>query len=375
MARTVFSAAETVHHDPTARASSPCVRPREPEHPMRKTTHIVRFSLPQSDVEPLFPFTPKGISPTDCIQLCLNQTLIRDGFYGAWAQIQARDASYEFTIASPDPKADLTPYATVYPRWLAAVRTGLAAYTKVYSKLHPKPPAPPAEKGLAFLPPFGLAMINTRSVQLLHYPPQETLEYMDYLYSPTNRRWESLLAYNGSGGAQNTRLETITDLVPIAANGGDSGAGALAPFMNPYAFAEYVPEMLDVFLRPVARGRATQPVVAYGGPVLETLESLFHPKDISPITKNKRGEQGKLQAMSLFRQRLVKDGPETPVLCTNHPSLFMYYPQTSAKYPTDYREVLRQDLTAARWQLRMSARPGADPVATLNVDFAPRLTS
>lgn len=328
-------------------------------------SNTVSFTLTESFLTPLFPFIPAGLKIEDVVQLCLNQTLLRDGFYGAWAQVywDKTTGNVDFIITSPDPNADVTGYATVYQNWLAAVGVAVADYNKNLPS--PPPPPPPAKNCAAFLPPFGLAMLNTKSVQLLHYPPTETLSYMDYLYSPTNRRWETLLMFNGSTGYQNQLMETITDIVPIAANGGSAGATAIEPWMNTKTgqnvFSDYIPKMLQVFLRPTPSGRSTQPVVAYGTPVLTWLEAAFKPADISPVITP---SPGTLQPMSLVLQQFVPSGPATPVLCTNHPSRFMYYPDQTI--PTNYKLVLQQDLTAALWQVRMSANPDADPVDTLN---------
>ncbi len=341
-------------------------------------SNTVSFTLTEAFLKPLFPFVPAGITIEELVQLCLNQTLLRDGFYGAWAQVywdSSGDGNVDFVITSPDPNADVTGYATVYPNWLNAVSVAVAAYNGAMP--NPPPPAPPATNCAAFLPPFGLAMLNTKSVQLLHYPPTETLSYMDYLYSPTNRRWESLLLLNGSNGYQNQLLETITDLVPIAANGGSAGTTAIEPWFVDQkhqiikdVFTAYVPQMLNVFLRPRPDGKATQPVIGYGGPVMDWLQGTYKPTDISPVVKV---TPGALQPMSLFLQQFIAGGPPTPVLCANHPSKFMYYNPAfpggndpSSKYPpTDFTLVLQQDLTAALWQIQMTATPDADPVATL----------
>jgi len=331
---------------------------------MSKNT--VQFSLPESYVTPLFPFCPAGTTVEVCLELALNQSLQRDGFYGAWAQVYFVKPNVDIAITSPDPTADVTPYATVFPHWLAAVSTAVTAYNNVYATLNPKPPAPPNVNGVAFLAPFGLAMTQTRSVQLLHYPPTTTLSFMDYLYSETNRRWESLLSLNGSTGPQNLLLETITDLVPVAANGGGAGATAIGPFAN--AFGQYVPQMLNVFLKASPAGQSTQPVVGFGGPVMTFLQSTYKPIDVSPVPGR---PSGKLSALSLFKQQIMSGGPTTPVLCTNHPSAFMYYPTSEKGFPpTDFKLVLQQDLTAARWQVQMGQNPDADPVATLGAAWA-----
>ena len=153
---------------------------------------------------------PTGASLGDVIGHVFNQTLQRDLFYGAWADVWDDDGQYGVKITSP--QDDVSAYGDVIPPFLAAAKKGLAKYKEL--KI--------TDPDLSFLPPMGLSMVRRKSVQLLHYPPTEAMTYSDYLYSPTNRRWESLLGYNGCDGSQYSLLETIVDAVPIAAPGGDA---------------------------------------------------------------------------------------------------------------------------------------------------------
>jgi len=300
----------------------------------------------ESDLTPLFAYQPTGVPLWDGIGHTINQTLLRDLFYGAWAQAWLKKSKptpkptdqYQVTITSPNADHDVTAYATQIPAFIAAVSTGIGIYNTNKSKL--------PSTGVSFLPPFGLSMLNTGSIQLLHYPPSETLNYMDYLYSPTNRRWENLLGYNAYPGAQNSLVETIVDVIPIAAAGGTDGSKALIPVQD--AFVPYVQEMLNVYLRRSPGGTATQPVVAYGGPVMSFLEDNF--------------KQSNLRPLSLISLQLLTGGPATPVLCANHPSEFLYYKSSQEK---EFTEILVQDLTAAGWQTKMSQNPDADPKQTL----------
>ncbi|MDH4177083.1 MAG: hypothetical protein OEV72_05860 [Thermoleophilia bacterium] len=317
------------------------------------TRNSVAFPIgAASDLTPLFSYQPSSVTLADGIAHTINQTLLRDLYYGAWAHVWVDKSSQcQVTIASPNPTDDLTRYETQIPAFIAAARAGLEIYTASASKL-------PAT-GVSFLPPFGLSMLNTKSIQLLHYPPTETLDYLDYLYSPTNRRWESLLGYNGFPGAENTLVETIVDLIPIAAGGGSAGSTALEPVEN--AFVAYAQQMLDVYLRPSPSGKATQPIVAYGEPVRAFLEANF--------------DQSELEVLSVISLRLMTGGPTTPVLCANHPSDFLSAagrhetaepsPADQKYPPQDPKAILLQDLKAARWQTTMSQNPDADPKQTL----------
>lgn len=292
----------------------------------------------ESDLTPLFAYSP--LSLREGIEHTLNQTLLRDLFYGSWAQawLDKKSGQYQVQISSPNADHDFTAYSSKIPAFIATASTGFGIYNANKSKL-------PAT-GFSFLPPFGLSMVNTRSIQLLHYPPSETMDFMDYLYSPTNRRWENLLAYNAYPGARNTLVETIVDLIPIAAAGGSAGSTALEAVQD--AFVTYVQEMLNVYLRPSPGGTATQPIVAYGGPVISYLETNF--------------DQSELDVLSLISLQLLPGGPATPVLCANHPSRFLYYQPGQQK---EFTEMLVQDLTAAGWQAKMSQNPDRDPAKTL----------
>ena len=322
------------------------------------SNNISKFTLGTvGDLQPLFPFTPSTMALADCIGLCLNKTLERDGFLGTWADVYAKknpaptDSVY-VSLTSPDPTADVTGYQALFTSWLAAVKTAVGIYNA----------APNKPSDIAFLSPFGLAMLNTKSVQLLHYPPTETLGSMDYLYSPTNRRWETLLAYNGCPFSANKLLETIVDLVPVAANGGNTGGTEINAFGN--SFAPYNMQMLNVLVRNT--GGVTQPVVAYGGPVMQFIAKQFpNATDLAPSTIPPHPSKTP-SPLSLYNLQLLTSGPTTAVLCANHPSKFMYYPsQEKGQPPTDWNLVMKQDLVAARWQAQMATTPSADPVATL----------
>jgi hypothetical protein len=293
-----------------------------------------------TELTPLFAYSPTSVTLEVGIEHTLNQTLLRDLFYGSWAQtwLDTKSGQYQLQISSPHADHDFAAYTPMIPAFIAAASTGLGIYNANKTRL-------PTE-GFSFLPPFGLSMANTRSIQLLHYPPSETVDFMDYLYSPTNRRWENLLAYNAYPGAENTLVETIVDLVPIAADGGSAGSTALEAVQD--AFVTYAREMLNVYLRPSPGGTATQPIVAHGGPVIGYLETNFN--------------QSKLDVLSLISLQLLAGGPATPVLCANHPSRFFYYEPGQEK---EFKEMLVQDLTAAGWQTKMSQNPDGDPGETL----------
>ena len=349
----------------------------------------------------------------DAIEHSVNQTLLRDLNFGAWANVFVPnqykwndDDVYRIKITSPNADQSVGPYQVTLPKFLQAISLGQATYvaqqpalTAQIAKLiaegneqrqasanksgRPFVPLTPEDFKNSFLPPFGLSMVNTDSIQLLHYPPIETVTYMDYLYSPTNRRWENLLAYNQYVGWKNTLVETIVDIAPIAADGGASGGDLIEPVLE--AFQPYAMQMLQALLRTSPSGKTTQPIVAYGGPVGQWLMRNFneelreqgvnmdHDKDGNPSQPS----VGQAFTLHLFGNA----GPATPVLTANHPIMFNYYdkdyesavavappsvagqnaPQTQSEVDLASAIILAQDLTAAGWQTEMAQNWMNDP--------------
>ena len=306
-----------------------------------------------NDIAGLFNFGSDGPDLKKAITFVFSQTLQREMFFGAWADAyQNGNGEYRLKITSP--RDDVSAYATLIPQYIEAGKIALAAYYEQvpYS----------VRKDWEFLLPFGLAMANVKSIQLLHFPPTETFTYKDYLYSPTNRRWECLLAQNDFDGINNTPVERIIDIAPIAA-GGDDGK-AIKPFNKD--FIPYAKEQLQTFLRPlkVTGYEFTQPIVAYGGPVHDWLIEAFN------LTKAPN-------TLDIVQLKILdaSDGhsaASTWVLCANHPSEYLYdtnLPLSEAQkkngdYPAPIT-VMCQDLVAAGWQAHMSEHPGDDPHKTL----------
>lgn len=311
------------------------------------------------EVYQLFSYANPSLQLTDVIAHGFNQTLQRDGLWGSWAQayLDKNTAQYRLRITSPT--HDVSGYGPAIRAYLSAGRLALQTYN---------------EKGIwghdfQFLLPFGLALLNVRSVQLFHFPPTETFSYVDYLYSPTNRRWECLLAQNGFDGRDNASVERIVDVVPIAAAGGASKE--IEPFN--VDFVDYGKKQLKNFLD--SSGKVTQPVVAYGGPVREWLWLAYGKQIASQLRTDPKGENP-LRVLSLIELEIVK-GAKTPLLCANHPSMYLYdtsIPVKQAAEPSghgehgDYPsplEVMREDLIAAGWQATMAAKWSASAVGAL----------
>ena len=194
-------------------------------------------------------------------------------------------------------------------------------------------------------------MANTKSVQLLHYPPTVTLDYMDYLYSATNRRWESLLILNDYPGAEHALCETITDLIPIAAPGGDSGQKVISKFTTdfvPYDQAMLAARIWD----------ERMPVVAYGGPVRDWISQTYG----LPMKKDEKGQScSAIEVNEIVELPIIEGKDKVKVLCANHPSEYLYLTKTAPKsgrereeFLANRRKVMTQDLISAGWQARTS---------------------
>ena len=223
---------------------------------MSKTQVAISLGSDEDELEQLFSYdsdeSDSGLQLTDVIGHWFNQTLIRANFYGAWAEAwypSPKSGVTDFGIKLTSPTDDVSAYGGIIPKFLAAGRAGLELWNSIEN--------PP--EGLFFQLPLGLSMANTRAIQLLHYPPITVRQYMNYLYSPTNRRCESLLCFHHYPGPDLRLVETITDLVPIAADGGNAGAKQVDSYNA--TFVVYDRKMLAARLR----DPSTRQVVAYGG--------------------------------------------------------------------------------------------------------------
>jgi hypothetical protein len=329
-------------------------------------TSTIQFKLgPWDEMADLFSWDASaGVDLRDLIAHDINQTMERDGFIGSWADV-FQDTGDTISVKISAPFGDVKRYGKIIPAFLAAARIGFAAYTQHRAEI--------LKGKLIFYLPVGLPMVKTKSIQLLHYPPYEARTYSDYLYSPTNRRWESLLGYNDYNLAGVTLLERICDAVPLAGPGSDATViNEVEPYFYPYGRA-----MLGALLDQ-SRGR-TQPVVAYGGPAHAWLRSAF-PTQVKRMPK----------LFSVFELRVGPGKAITPVLCANHPSEFLFFnephyksgntsvtvfaangnqsPKPPGKPINPKRwafDIMIQDLIAARWQAQMAEHWDEDPVKVL----------
>jgi len=322
-------------------------------------TNSIEIKLgPWDEMADLFSWdASSGIDLRDLIAHGINQTMQRDGLLGSWADVY-HDGGDTLSVKISAPFEKVKGYAKIIPAFIAAGRIGFGAYMQHRATI--------LQGKLIFYLPVGMPMLQTKSVQLLHYPPYEARTYSDYLYSPTNRRWESLLGYNDYSSAGVTLLERICDAVPLAGPGSDATViNEVESYFIPYGKA-----MLAALLD--QSGDRTQPVVAYGGPAHAWLKTAF-PTQIK-------------QTPTLFSVLELKVGngkAVTPVLCANHPSEFLFFDEPHYKNgdsfvvgaPAKGRkkidpkkwafDIMTQDLIAARWQAQMAENRDADPVKVL----------
>lgn len=290
-----------------------------------------------SDMADLFAWEiGSGIKLTDWINHFFNQTLQRDGFVGAWADVYS-DKNQQLGVKLAAPFGNVAGYAKSVPAFIKAAKVGHQIYQANRAGI--------IGRQLFYYLPVGMALTNFRSIQLLHYPPYSARTFMDYLYSPTNRRCESLLVYNGWDPAKVTLNERVVDAVPLAGPGSDAtGIDEFEDDFIPYSKG-MLQALLDTSLK------RTQPVVAYGGPAHQWLQKAF-PKQAPK----------KLDVLSLFKVRVGKGKAVTPILCANHPSEFLFYSKQTKQWAFT---IVQQDLIAFRWQVRMSQRWDADPAKVL----------
>lgn len=261
----------------------------------------------------------------------LTQTVQRDGFSDAEVTVTA-GPSYTATITSAN--ADVVEYQNRVPRFLTTGQQAYVASERIEAD------GKWNDAQWRFFLPLGLAMVNTKSVQLLHFPPDYSLPDQDYLNSKTSQRWEELLVANGATAGETSLYETIVDIAPIAA---PASAGSQLSPTYPY-YEQYDYAMLAFQVAPHG-GNTGLPVVAYGGPVRDWIKNTFG--YYLPVLGTNSLTLGEVNA---------------PVLGSNHPSYFWYVAQDNCDKGW---EVMRTDLIAAFWQRAMGDNPSFDPAATV----------
>lgn len=306
----------------------------------------------QRDLAQMFSAFDPNIRLTDVLSHAFNQTLQRDMFFGSWADAYFHEADGLYHVKLTSPDQDLSRYKVTIPGMLKAAKIAQDIFNSGQM----------TTTDLRFYLPFGLAMSAYKSVQMLHFPPIEAQNFDDYLYNPTCRRWELLLLHNGFDGKQNTLMERLLDLVPIAAPGGDSKD------IDNYnlSFSLYVSTLLEMFLGANATKTLTAPMVVGGAPAIDFIRERYadYGPDWKPMT---------LVELKVVRNWEVNDKDSddyyktTNLLCTNHPSTYLFElgDTSDPNHEADAMNVMRQDLICAGWQAEMAENWEADPKAVL----------
>lgn len=212
----------------------------------------------------------------------------------------------------------------------------------------------------AFFLPVGLSIINQKSVQLLHFPPDYSRTDQDYLNSKTSQRWEQLLQLNEVPADETTLYESILDIAPIAAP-----ASAGSTLSETYsAFEPYVLNMLPLLLdldkeSTTSSPSSTLPIVAYGSPVRDWVADHYQLDSFE---------------VNSVAQISISNGASAPILGANHPSYIWYAKDQSRELAS---EVMLQDLISSCWQASMGQNPSqnsASAVSNCTSDWQSRPT-
>lgn len=254
----------------------------------------------------------------------LRQSLARDGLNAASVRVENEGGRY-YAVLAHAPAG----YAARITQFLAAGARGAAATAALQQA------GIWNAKQWRFFLPLGLALENQKSVQLLHFPPDYSLTGQDYLNSRTSRRWETLLELNGAQAGGVSLYERIVDIAPIAAPA-DAG-GTLGDTYD--ACRDYAYAMLN-FSIATPGAHKPLPVVAYGAPVRDWV-------------RDNLGATLRVSAAPVYVR--IGDTARIPMLGANHPGLFWYVAQNSRLAAL---RVMRDDLVAACWQVRMGDDPG-----------------
>jgi len=205
-----------------------------------------------------------------------------------------------------------------------------------------------------FFLPHGVPMINHKTVQLLHFPPDSVLLHdRDYLAANTTKRWAQLLEASGAKRDETDQYQNIIDIAPIAAPHADGGK-----LEGSYSyFTKYIKKLLELWLYKQNGGKP-RPLIAFGTAVKEWLKAEYG------VDIKGRPPQA----------RKIKIGPhEVPTLLSYHPSYI--WAAVSRKKDNPWTpddellgyamKVMLPDATAAYWQVEMAKNPTLDPNAVL----------
>lgn len=283
------------------------------------------YSYPNSN-------TPESLE--DTIEHYLNQRLQRDHIPNGVADVTVDQGVYSVSITGDS--ESINDYNTQITQFLNNGTLAANAVTEL------KQAQKWDDNDWRFFLPLGLSIVNQRSVQLLHFPPDYSLPDQDYLNSKTSQRWEKLLMLNKVAADEVTLYESILDVAPIAAP-----ASAGSTLSETYSYFEpYVVSMLPLLLDIDEGSTGALPIVAYGGPVRSWVSSYYKLNNFSVNT---------------VASITIQDGINAPILGANHPS-YIWYAKDQGRAAA--MKVMQQDLISACWQASMGndAQQSADTV-------------
>ncbi len=307
-----------------------------------------------------YPNIPGGTaSLTDTILHWINQTLSRDGLTQGGASATVNISGDTCTLSLQGPALVSNALLRLAKSLRQFIANGASAQADIAAIQAQNPSIwDPQKNGWRYMLPWGLPLINQRSVLLFHFPPMNLLNpSQDYLDDAVPTRWTELLAANGATDPDNAVLmQRYLDCAPIAA--GDDQGTYISQVLTPTDyFRNYQLAQLALFLLPQNSG-FTIPLVVCGSPPRQVFGSLFN------VTL------GVNQAMLVE----IVPGFKTPVLGANHPYYFYAQAQgfntvgSGTMLPSGCptaQGIMVQDLIAARWQLAMAADPTQDPGSVL----------
>ena len=268
----------------------------------------------------------------------------------------------------------LLEYQKRIPMFLSHGKAATQVITQLKTEHTEWPPGldPPADNDVwdpqktgkwRFFMPWGMAMINQKSLNFFHYPPLRLLEgTQDYLDDPVPVRLKELMAANGATtDAEQNLFSTVMDGAPIAAP--DNQGTQYIPNQPPVHlipiqhFVDYQLAQITLLLNTskVDPGY-TVPMVVYGTPARDQFQRIF-------------GQELKsLETLTIE----IQPGLKTHVIGSNHPYAFYAIIQTevgSGKInPANCEsgvQMMIKDLVVAGWQLSMAADPTQDPAAVV----------
>jgi len=298
--------------------------------------------------------------PNNCAEVCFRDQTLPDTIKGYLLSSLKRDGFETTTVDLAESAgrisirltgAGAAEYSKVLPEYLKLGSLGLTVARGLATAGSPGAHRLWRYNWRYFLP-HGVAMVNHRTVQLLHFPPDTVLmETQNYLAAETTKRWAKLLLKNDAPLSEVDRFQNIIDVLPIAA---PEREGQTKHFNDVYShFDDYVRGLLDLWLpRPGMDGR---PLVVMGGPARQRLKAVTGVDLPQPLE---------------LRVITLKSGTKVPALAANHPSRIWHAKDDDV--PKDEQldaamGIMKQDLIAACWQVKMGmdTTASAEPILSL----------